>query len=69
VLETLLYSPHIELVNKDQYLAALRLYGGGAQHFGDACACAAALERCEGRIVSVDRKLNRISGIQRSEQV
>jgi hypothetical protein len=33
--------------------------------FGDACACAAALQRCEGRLVSFDRKLSGVDGISR----
>jgi predicted nucleic-acid-binding protein len=69
VLETLLNSPFIDIAYKEQYLTALRLYAGGLHHFGDACACAAAMDRCDGRMLSFDRKLSRVSGIRRYEQI
>lgn len=69
VLATLLSSPGITIEPRDQYLTALRLYADGLHHFGDACACAAAMNHCEGRVLSFDRKLGRVSGVQRCEQV
>ena len=68
-LEAMLRSPFIEVTQKDQYIAALRLYAGGMHHFGDACACAAAIDRCDGRLVSFDRKLSRIPNLQRIESL
>ena len=38
-------------------------------HFGDACACAAAIEDCQGRLLSFDRKLTGVAGVARAEEV
>lgn len=54
--------------NKDRYIRALELYATTVPHFGDACACAAALEQCGGKLLSFDKKLSGISGIQRQEE-
>lgn len=54
--------------DKQRYLRALDIFGNTNAHFGDACACAAALECCKGRLFSFDRKLSKIDGISRSEQ-
>ena len=54
--------------NKSRYILALDIFGNTNAHFGDACACAAALECCEGRLFSFDRKLSKIDGISRSER-
>lgn len=69
VLEKLLLPTSVEVENKGQYLAALKLFASGLHHFGDACACAAAMDYCDGLLLSFDRKLNRFPGIQRLEQV
>ena len=53
--------------NKERYLRALRLYADGVKSFGDACACAAALEECAGRLYSFDAKLSKVPGITRAE--
>ncbi len=53
---------------RERYLEALRLFGSSVKHFGDACACAAALGECDGRLYSFDRKLNSVPGIQRAER-
>ena len=53
--------------DKDRYVHALNLYGTSVRDFGDACACAAALEECEGRLLSFDRKLSSVEGISRLE--
>lgn len=55
--------------NKSRYLKALDLFATDVPHFGDACACAAALDACEGRLVSFDKGLSRMEGIQRTEEV
>lgn len=52
---------------KERYLRALRIYAETSAHFGDACVCAAALEECDGRLLSFDRELSKIEGITRSE--
>ena len=54
--------------NKERYLRALRIYAETTAHFGDACACAAAIQECEGRLLSFDRELSKIEGISRSER-
>lgn len=54
--------------DKRRYIRALELYGNSSAHFGDACACAAALEDCDGRLLSFDRKLSQIEGIERIEE-
>ena len=56
------------LPNKARYVAALRLHASGVDHFGDACACAAAAEHCGGRLLSFDRELSKIPGIKRLEE-
>jgi predicted nucleic acid-binding protein len=66
-LISLLQSDHVMIPAKERYLHALRLFAGSAKHFGDACACAAALEDCEGRLYSFDRKLSSVAGISRAE--
>ncbi len=63
----LLQSEGVAMPDKGRYLLALRLFAGPARHFGDACACAAALEVCEGRLYSFDRDLSGVPGIQRRE--
>jgi len=52
---------------KDRYVLALELYANSIEHYGDACACATALQDCEGRLYSCDRKLSSVPGIHRSE--
>lgn len=54
--------------DKPRYVRALQLFGATVKHFGDACACAAALEECEGRLYSFDRKLSAVEGIGRAEE-
>ena len=66
-LQTLLKASGFLIPNKDRYLRALELYAGPVPHFGDACACAAALEECEGRLLSFDRELSAVEGIRRTE--
>ncbi len=55
--------------DKERYLLALQLYTDGVKSFGDACACAAAIQDCDGRLYSFDKKLSRVPGITRSERV
>lgn len=52
------------LPNKAMYLRALEMFAGGVRHFGDACACANAMDDCEGRLYSFDRKLRSVPGIE-----
>jgi predicted nucleic acid-binding protein len=59
---------HVVMVAKPRYVRALRLFGHSVKHFGDACACACALEECEGRLYSFDRKLSAVPGVQRREE-
>jgi len=57
-------SEHIDMVEKDRYLTALKLYGG-IKHFGDACVCTLAMESSDGKVLSFDRKLSKVAGIRR----
>jgi len=55
--------------DKERYLRALALYGEGKLQFGDACACAAAELDCAGRLLSFDRALSKVPGIERAEEI
>lgn len=65
----LIQHEHIIIEGKERYIRALHLYAGGITHFGDACACSAAIERSEGRLLSFDRKLSNVPGVLRREHV
>ena len=65
----ILNSPGFVIPNKAHYLRALALLGTTVAHFGDACACAAAIEETEGRLYSFDKKLSRVEGVTRLERV
>ena len=54
--------------DKRMYVRALELYGSVIPHFGDACACASAIEKCEGRVFSFDRDLSKVHGVTRLEE-
>jgi len=68
-LTTFLAAPEITIVDKELYLTALRLYEEAVPHFGDACACAAAMKTAEGRLISFDKKLSKVAGVNRMEAV
>jgi predicted nucleic-acid-binding protein len=68
-LEPIVRAECFHMTEKDRYLRALELYGTTVEHFGDACVCAAALEECEGRLYSFDRKLSSVPGVKRAEHV
>jgi len=55
------------LPEKGRYVRALELYGQGQLRFGDACACATAETASQGRLLSFDRALSRVPGIDRVE--
>ncbi len=57
----------VAVLGKERYVRALRLFAESVQHFGDACACAAALSDSDGRLYSFDRKLSSVPGIERAE--
>jgi predicted nucleic acid-binding protein len=59
----------LQLPDKGRYVRALELYGQGRLRFGDACACATAEVTSHGRLVSFDRALSRVPGIERVEAV
>ena len=65
----LLQSDGVLMAAKQRYLHALRLFADTVKHFGDACACACALEECEGRLFSFDRELSLVCGVDRRETV
>jgi len=67
LLEPLLAARCFILPDKQHYRRALQLFAESIPHFGDACACAAALDECEGRLYSFDRKLSNIPGVERLE--
>jgi len=62
-------SSNVRIPNKSRYAFALKMYAEGKAHYADACACAAAIEDCEGRLFSFDRELSKIEGIERKEMV
>lgn len=66
-LDPIVKSDHVLMPNKPRYIRALEIYRSAQAHFGDACACAAALEDCSGRLLSFDRKLSSLEGINRTE--
>ena len=66
-LEPIVLCDNVLMPKKDRCLKALRIFGTTTAHFGDACACAAALEDCDGRLLSFDRKLSAVEGITRAE--
>jgi predicted nucleic acid-binding protein len=66
-LQPILKSDCVIMPIKSRYIHALELYGSTQAHFADACACAAALEDCDGRLLSFDRKLSVVEGIKRTE--
>lgn len=68
VLLDLLRSPGLLVPDKNRYLKALTLFTASVPHFGDACACAAALEETEGRLYSFDKKLSQVEGVTRLEK-
>lgn len=68
-LERILKPESVVMPNKQRYLRALRIYAETNAHFGDACACAAAIEDCKGRLFSFDRSLSKVEGITRRETV
>jgi len=67
-LKPIVQAEGFHMPGKDRYLRALDLYGTTVEHFGDACACAGALEECEGKLCSFDRKLSSVPGVERLEQ-
>lgn len=68
-LEPIVASPHFHIPNKNLYIRALELYGSTVPHFGDACACARAIESSEGRLLSFDKKLSSVPGVERMEEL
>ena len=66
-LSPILASGSFQMPDKRRYVRALELYTASVPHFGDACACAAALETCGGRLLSFDKDLSNVVGIERLE--
>lgn len=69
ILKPILQADGFHVPDKQRYLRALDLFATSVPHFGDACACAAALEECEGRLVSFDKRLSGVDGVVRTEEV
>ena len=67
-LADLVKAPNFVVPQKERYLKALELYAARKLSFADACACAAALDDCDGRIYSFDRKLSGVPGVERLER-
>ena len=57
------------LPEKQSYLRALDMFAASISHFGDACACADALEKSKGKLLSFDRKLSNVPDIIRVEDL
>ena len=68
-LSELLSAEGFRVFGKDRYVRALQLYSTCIPHFADACACAAAIEDCEGRLLSFDRGLSKVAGVSRREEL
>lgn len=66
-LDPLLGANHFMMADKALYRQALALYGASVSHFGDACACATALQECNGKLLSFDQELSRVNGVERIE--
>lgn len=66
-LEPIVKDEGFLIPNKDRYIRALELHASSVPHFGDACACAAALETRDGRLLSFDRSVSGVPGVQRLE--
>lgn len=67
LLEPLVSAKGFHIPGKGRYIRALELYGSSVPHFGDACACAAAIEESEGRLLSFDKELSAVEGVERTE--
>lgn len=67
-LDPILQSDYVLMTDKPRYIRALEIFAATQAHFGDACACAAALESCDGKLFSFDRKLSSVEGINRIEK-
>lgn len=67
-LISLISAPGFVMPDKPHYLRALALLGTSVPHFGDACACAAAIGECDGRLYSFDKKLSAVEGVTRMER-
>lgn len=65
----LMKNPGVSVAGKSRYIRALELYATSVKHWGDACACAAAIEECAGRLISFDRALSEVEGVTRAESV
>lgn len=66
-LDPVMQSDYVIMPDKPRYIRALEIFTNTQAHFGDACACAAALESCEGGLFSFDRKLSTVKGVNRTE--
>lgn len=69
LLDPVIKAKGFRIPNKDVYIRAMELYGNNVPHFGDACACALALDSCEGRLLSFDKKLSSVPGLERVEEL
>jgi len=69
LLSPVMKATGFRMLNKDVYIQAMELYGDNVPHFGDACACATALNACEGRLLSFDKGLSSVPGVERLEKL
>ena len=67
-LSALLEQEGVDMVQKERCLHALELFASAIRHFGDACACAVALEATEVRLFSFDGKFASVPGIVRPQR-
>jgi predicted nucleic-acid-binding protein len=68
-LSPILAASSFQMPDKARYIRALAMHADLVPHFGDACACAAALEACEGKLLSFDKDLSGAHGITRLESI
>jgi predicted nucleic-acid-binding protein len=69
LVEPIVKADGFHVPDKDRYVPAVKLYGTSVSDWGDACLCAAALEQCEGRVLSFDKGIKDVEGIVRMDSV
>lgn len=69
LLAPVLEAKGFRVPDKQVYSLAIQLYGTSVPHFGDACACARALGSSNGKLLSFDKTLSNVPGIERMEEL
>jgi len=69
LLVPLLQAEGFHIADKRVYVNALELHSDRVPHFGDACVCARAMESSAGCLLSFDKKLSNVPGVERIEEL